>query len=1082
MYPPVSADQPCSPSESRYSQIALLCKQAINSDQSGHEDAQVRLRQADTDLVSLVFEAWHQTKDPLIEEAAKIFSLTPPRDSLAYISWSLKTGASVDVMLLSSEEIDQLVFALFETEDAIADRASSMLMEFNEQELTRLKEGTRHHILVALQNKETEKLLQIGDDVLEILLEIGQEVSSIEAKRARLFLGTEMCLRSELCKYALQKGNRVALAVLSSVEHSELPEEVQAAIAVFSQDLMQLAQMKNGADLVLKFCSELHHDLLRDAIANIAFSDWHARFETLSSLITHPHLAARVVPILQSISNDDLVFQYCSYWLESASDNVAYALQQLQWVVPGPLRLHVLTLLNANRLELLRKDQPDLSIILLEVFESNAAGLRSRAAEALALLTDERTLDLVARHWFQNRNPDLERMLVNHRYTATEPPQLKLATALLQNRDDLINEEGASAAKYLRQFLLGETGCGLATSVQEYLGRRPAQSIIDELWQEWFASESDQLLSALQAVATPAARPTNLRLLSRLILSDADDLRLLEEEEVEALLEIHTGCTSKLKQVIETALSNLKTPAAIEALCRAALNGSLLANRIVRNERLRPQNISNRALLAIQLRQFDQLERDDPSAEHTVSAYFSSEQQIQRLVIQALRASNCTKYLEAILSQNLRRNRNQLSSADWQDLSVALQNSEDWDVIWKIVGIAPATLAVKLIKNLKLVGWEPPEEENTHWSNISKAARGCIDVDFTSGSLKEIEFVYPPSNCGPALNANGTLIATCSAQGLLQIRSVPDMHVVHQFQLNDAAPASALVFGLDEDLFCLRRDGGLMKFSTASMTCTRQVQTQTLGAGLLTDGRYLYLVTKNGSLSVRRLRMLDSVAECQFNRNISAASISPDCNWLALAGRQVDIIDLRRIDCIELVTHPVSADDIICCDNSIVIVGGSELSILGIDANGRVGKTVSRRNHPGASMIVRRSSQAFVVADQDGALWQRSPDLTQNPGFIAKVAEARSIACSADGRALACNTVSGLKLFCDLFHHAISSLPREISYETISLLEQRSNFLDPKERSWLPFLKLAAWRRSESDIAVGERWDDEEDNYEIEVK
>jgi hypothetical protein len=178
---------------------------------------------------------------------------------------------------------------------------------------------------------------------------------------------------------------------------------------------------------------------------------------------------------------------------------------------------------------------------------------------------------------------------------------------------------------------------------------------------------------------------------------------------VPLLLEAVTLETSKAKPIAEEALRSLNDRAAVDALCRAAINDpSSTAARICLQTKNRPSSPDQACLFLFVTRQLEEYFKEDDDFQYLRDAYEHASDKVKEHVMSVVRSGDrrCLGFFGG------RRKTLRECAAD--EIRLAIDSAllhKDWPRLFRAFLELPLKYSFPLLDYLRASSWEPAEEE-----------------------------------------------------------------------------------------------------------------------------------------------------------------------------------------------------------------------------------------------------------------------------------------------------------------------------------------------------------------------------------
>jgi len=148
-------------------------------------------------------------------------------------------------------------------------------------------------------------------------------------------------------------------------------------------------------------------------------------------------IASRARYAVAHLGREESAATLCGLWIETRSPVLEDALTQAAYQPMQPAAVSVPVALKFNRLELVTRRGPDALPVLLALCEDADVEIRERARFCLLNLQSQTAVNALCAAWLEKRTPTLESAVVQSRYVASQPPRLRLYSALKAGRVDV---------------------------------------------------------------------------------------------------------------------------------------------------------------------------------------------------------------------------------------------------------------------------------------------------------------------------------------------------------------------------------------------------------------------------------------------------------------------------------------------------------------------------------------------------------------------------------------------------------------------------------------------------------------------
>lgn len=437
---------------------------------------------------------------------------------------------------------------------------------------------------------------------------------------------------------------------------------------------------------------------------------------------TDEHVRDSVIKTLQQLSDQRCINEVCSVWARTRHSALADLLVEHGWVASNPPDLSLLTALKvgqikavmegrAGAIELIiracRDREPDIAwqarkcLVNLKQIDFSARvdvvepliqacqethdevahddKVAQKAREILGQLQDADAIDMLCQRWAATRDNVLTQILLQAKYVARQPTEVRVLSALLSGKPDVIMD-----------------------------GREITVELLVKACEDPNTTIAKWAKFALTHLRSNKAK----RFLYNLILKH--DYPVASEivkdsggvEFVYFLLESHENNDHYIAARARTLLMQLKTPETREALCRLVIEQDHpLVREVVLAAQYAPRDPYQRALLYVLTAQWGEYEELDFDHRLLRTAYQAANESLQRRIILSIQREGQVDLLISLVAEEQRLDK--MTENDWELILTSLSRKKEWEKIWWLAQAAPSTWSVQLLLKLKDVKWKP---------------------------------------------------------------------------------------------------------------------------------------------------------------------------------------------------------------------------------------------------------------------------------------------------------------------------------------------------------------------------------------
>ena len=223
-------------------------------------------------------------------------------------------------------------------------------------------------------------------------------------------------------------------AVWAVTRHKDLANLLikKGWVASAPVDVRVLSALKAGhLDVVTQGGAEIVEPLLK------AFSD------------ADSEIASRASQCAIVLSNPDAIDYLCERWSKTRNRLLEQLILQGKYVAGKPIEVRVLSALKVERLEVITKGGKEVVEPLIKALTDNEREIARLADRCITALKNPDAVDYLCERWLQTRNQHLEQAIVQQRYVARKPIEVRVLSALKVGQRSLVVEGGAEIVEPL---------------------------------------------------------------------------------------------------------------------------------------------------------------------------------------------------------------------------------------------------------------------------------------------------------------------------------------------------------------------------------------------------------------------------------------------------------------------------------------------------------------------------------------------------------------------------------------------------------------------------------------------------------
>jgi virulence-associated protein VagC len=175
--------------------------------------------------------------------------------------------------------------------------------------------------------------------------------------------------------------------------------------------------------------------------------------QALAEAIVHSDEQARGVMLeaLWQLADRGCIDAVCAVWATTRHTALTTLLTRRAWVASSPVNVKVLSALQAGRLEVATRGGTEVIEPLVRACEDISPTIAERARTCLLGLQNANAIDALCARWAKDRQALLTQVIEQAGYTARQPLEVRVLTALQVERVEVVTTGGSEVVEPLLQ-------------------------------------------------------------------------------------------------------------------------------------------------------------------------------------------------------------------------------------------------------------------------------------------------------------------------------------------------------------------------------------------------------------------------------------------------------------------------------------------------------------------------------------------------------------------------------------------------------------------------------------------------------
>lgn len=218
---------------------------------------------------------------------------------------------------------------------------------------------------------------------------------------------------------------------------------------------------------------------------------------------------------LRQIKKQQCIDEVCAVWAVTRHKDLASLLIKRGWVASAPVDVKVLSALKAEQLEVVTKGGAEIVEPLLKAFSDTDSEIANGASQCAIALTNPDAIDYLCERWSKTRDRFLEQLMLQGKYVARKPIEVRVLSALNVERLEVITKGGKEVVEPLIKAL-NDNDREIAHRANQSIAALKNPDAVDYLCERWLQTRNKRLEQAIVQQSYVARQPIEVRVLSAL--------------------------------------------------------------------------------------------------------------------------------------------------------------------------------------------------------------------------------------------------------------------------------------------------------------------------------------------------------------------------------------------------------------------------------------------------------------------------------------------------------------------------------------------------------------------------------------
>lgn len=340
------------------------------------------------------------------------------------------------------------------------------------------------------------------------------------------------------------------------------------------------------------------------------------------------------------------------------------------------------------------------------------------ALQSLGNIKNQPSIDEFCRIWFEGRDKAIENIIISSKYVASEPLEIRVATALKTGKTELCDK--VPLVEFLVKFL-ADKDATISTNAQIALRLLKDQDAIDAFCQTWYSKRDSHLEKIELSSKYVASKPLEIRIATALKTGKTglcDNISSFE-----FLLKFQNDKDFQMSKNSKIALRSFKNQETIEFFCDNIIDGKLdVAKSIAVEMNYLPAQVSRRCLFLVITGQIEKYFDLDHEFQYLRAEYQAAPEELQQRIRSVIQQSGDHRLIGLFGEVRKKFVAKDLTEHEADLMLEVYARNKQTEEIFALLFFAPLTVVVKAIDVLMSSRWQPLDEDRRElWKNLIHA-------------------------------------------------------------------------------------------------------------------------------------------------------------------------------------------------------------------------------------------------------------------------------------------------------------------------------------------------------------------------
>ena len=336
------------------------------------------------------------------------------------------------------------------------------------------------------------------------------------------------------------------------------------------------------------------------------------------------------VAVLNRLKTQDAINGFCRVWVETRHKDLTAILRSRRYVATER-RLRVLSALKVGALDVVKRGGVEVLDFLLAALNDRDTQVATAAASCVSALENRVVIDELCRRWVESRSSQLEGIIRQGGYVASQPMAVRVLTALKLNQIQEIRDGGIEVLDcVLKAF--DDRDMEVVRSANVCAVSLTNRGAIDELCKRWASSRNKRLEGIIRKGGYIASQPIEVRLLTGLKFNHYQDVSHIKVKFLDIWLKTINDKDREIANIAQKLSTQFRDAELINSLCKKWVDSRSkeLEKIILDGGYIASEPIEVRVLSALKFNQYGKILNDGSEIlDPLIKAFGDKDLQIQ---------------------------------------------------------------------------------------------------------------------------------------------------------------------------------------------------------------------------------------------------------------------------------------------------------------------------------------------------------------------------------------------------------------------------------------------------------------------